>query len=180
MHMLLFKRLKNDSHPNPIQFQSITFLVRMILGQCPLGAYLPSTRHPERIVVASLDHYGSNQVRLRPIPRRATCFLTRGAAHYLVRATSEINYPDIVPRRWVIYFSFRKHVRQCITYTFNKAFQYHHFFQSQYVSHAFNNHISIFHIVCNYPQFIYRNYGISKSIIHTYTIYNSQYKYIKC
>ena len=86
LHMLFFKGLNNDSHPNPVQFQSITFLVRMILGQCPLGACLPSTRLPERTVVASLDHYGSNQVRLGPIPRRATCFLTRGAAHYLVRA----------------------------------------------------------------------------------------------
>ena len=66
MHMLFFKRLHNDSHPNPVQFQSVTFLARMILGQCPPGAYLPSTRLPERTVVASLDQYGSNPGEARP------------------------------------------------------------------------------------------------------------------
>ena len=65
---------------------------------------------------------GLIQVRRSPIPRRATLFLTRGAAHYLVRARQSSINPDIVPRRWVIYFSFRNHVRQCILYIFNKAF----------------------------------------------------------
>ena len=76
MHMLFFQRLDNDSHSNPVQFQSITFLALVILGQCPLGACLPSTRLPERTVVASIDHYGSNQVGRSPLPRRVTWFLT--------------------------------------------------------------------------------------------------------
>ena len=145
--MRFFQSFGNSPHTKPGTFSIVSFLAQMLLGQCPHGAYLPSTRLsrtksclariilgqcplgaylpsiqltlPERIGWGSLEYFGS-------------WFLT-GSILASIPAwennfgspplrDAESFYPDIVPRRWGNYFSFSKPCETCTMIIYNKAF----------------------------------------------------------